>query len=107
MENHNPMESVREDEQPQPSPSNEAQPDPRSADSPAVSDPDLAAALKQLEAANAKAAEYLDGWQRARAEFANYKRRIEREQLDLTQNISANVLSRILPVLDDFDLAMK
>jgi len=28
------------------------------------------------EAAQAKAAEYLDGWQRAQAELTNYKRRI-------------------------------
>jgi molecular chaperone GrpE len=103
MENHNPMESVREDDPTQPSPSNDTQPD-----TPAAAASDQVAALKSdLAAASAKAAEYLDGWQRARAEFANYKRRIEREQVDLTQNISANVLARILPVLDDFDLAMK
>jgi molecular chaperone GrpE len=61
----------------------------------------------KLEAANAKAAEYLDGWQRARADFANYKKRIERENADLSQNIAAETLARFLPVLDDFDLAMK
>jgi molecular chaperone GrpE len=61
----------------------------------------------QLDAANAKSAEYLDGWQRARADFANYKKRIERENADLSQNIAADTLARLLPVLDDFDLAMK
>lgn len=61
----------------------------------------------KLEAANAKAAEYLDGWQRARADFANYKKRIERENADLSQNVAAETLARFLPVLDDFDLAMK
>ena len=35
-----------------------------------------------VEAAQAQAQEYLDGWQRARAEFANYKKRIEREMKD-------------------------
>jgi len=35
--------------------------------------------LKQeLETERSKATEYLDGWQRSRAEFANYKKRIER-----------------------------
>ncbi len=69
--------------------------------------PDPIAELKtQLEAANAKAAEYLDGWQRARADFANYKKRIERENADLSQNMAAETLARFLPVLDDFDLAM-
>ena len=67
-----------------------------------------AAQLKvELEAANAKAAEYLDGWQRARADFANYKKRVERDLMDSRQNISAEVLSRILPALDDFELALK
>ena len=70
--------------------------------------PDPVAELKsQLEAASAKAAEYLDGWQRARAEFANYKKRVERDNADLSQTLNAEVLARFLPVLDDFDLAMK
>jgi len=33
-----------------------------------------------LEANEAKAAEYLDGWQRAKAEFTNYRKRQERER---------------------------
>ena len=32
-----------------------------------------------------KAEEYLDGWQRARAEFANYKKRIAREHTEIHQ----------------------
>ena len=32
-----------------------------------------------------KAEEYLDGWQRARAEFANYKKRVLRENTDIRQ----------------------
>ena len=35
----------------------------------------------ELEQARAQSLEYLDGWQRSRAEFANYKKRIEREQV--------------------------
>ena len=47
------------------------------------------------------------GWQRAQAEFANYKKRVERDNADLSQTLNAEVLARFLPVLDDFDLAMK
>jgi molecular chaperone GrpE len=61
----------------------------------------------QLEAANAKATEYLDGWQRSRADFANYKKRVERDNADFSATLSASVLTRILPALDDFNLAMK
>ncbi len=69
--------------------------------------PPAAEALqKELEAAQAKAAEYLDGWQRARAELANYKRRIEKEQAEVYQSAAGRIIARFLEVLDDFDRAM-
>jgi molecular chaperone GrpE len=59
----------------------------------------------ELEQAQAKATEYLDGWQRAMAEFANYKKRIEREQA-LNQNMAkANVIKRFLEIFDDLERA--
>ncbi len=61
----------------------------------------------ELEQTRAKAEEYLDGWQRARADFANYKKRIEREQTDLYQTISGTVVKQYLDVVDDLDLALK
>lgn len=65
------------------------------------------AVQKQLEELQAKAKEYFDGWQRERADFANYKRRIDREQINLSQNIAAEVIKKYLLVLDDLDRAMK
>jgi molecular chaperone GrpE len=62
---------------------------------------------KELEAALAQATEYREGWQRERAEFANYKRRMEKEQADLRQNTAGKVIARYLDVLDDFDRAMQ
>ncbi|MBI5291698.1 MAG: nucleotide exchange factor GrpE [Chloroflexi bacterium] len=74
----------------------------------ALPSPDPLSQLQsQLDAANAKAAEYLDGWQRARADFANYKKRVEREQVDAYQNAAVAVLTRMLPVLDDLDLTLR
>jgi molecular chaperone GrpE len=61
----------------------------------------------ELKAYQAKAEEYLDGWQRARAEFANYKKRVEREQAQAYQNASANIFKRYLDVLDDLDRALR
>ncbi len=69
--------------------------------------PALEALQKELEAARAQAAEYLDGWQRARADFANYKKRVEKEQAETYQNAAGRIIARYLDVLDDFDRAMK
>ena len=48
-----------------------------------------------------------DGWQRARAEFANFKRRTERERSDLFQRASLDTLKALLPIIDDFDRAFE
>ena len=45
---------------------------------------EMTALAQQLEEALAKSAENLDGWQRAQAEFINYKKRLERDR-DLEQ----------------------
>ncbi len=56
--------------------------------------------------AQKQAQEYLEGWQRARAEFANYKKRVEREMKDSHSSAAGSVLKDILPVIDDFERAM-
>jgi molecular chaperone GrpE len=61
----------------------------------------------ELEAAKAQAAEYLEGWQRSRAEFANYKRRVEKEQSEANQNATSRVIGRFVDVLDDFNRAVQ
>lgn len=60
----------------------------------------------QLTEAKAKAAEYLDGWQRARAEFANYKKRADKEREEIQRNTAVETFSRLLPVIDDLDRAI-
>jgi molecular chaperone GrpE len=61
----------------------------------------------ELEQAQAKADEYLDGWQRARAEFANYRRREEQRRRQIEDAIKGQVLSDLLPVMDDLDRAFQ
>ncbi|MEA3441018.1 MAG: nucleotide exchange factor GrpE [Chloroflexota bacterium] len=61
----------------------------------------------ELDEARSIADEYLDGWQRARADFQNYKKRIEREQKDVYQTAAGNILKRFLDVLDDMELALE
>ena len=62
---------------------------------------------EELNDWQAKAHEYLDGWQRALAEFANYKRRMEREQAQAYQIAAGNVIKRYLEILDDLERALK
>lgn len=40
---------------------------------------------------------------RFRAEFANYKKRVEREQIEYTDYLKGEFLKKLLPVLDDFN----
>jgi molecular chaperone GrpE len=68
---------------------------------------DVEALQSELGDWKAKANEYLDGWQRARADYANYKKRMEREQVQAYQNASAIVIRRFLEIVDDLDLALK
>jgi molecular chaperone GrpE len=64
-------------------------------------------AKEEITALRQEADEYLDGWQRARAEFANYKRRTEREMAEIRGRIRGDMLVRILPVVDDLDRALR
>jgi molecular chaperone GrpE len=43
-----------------------------------------------------------DQFLRFRAEFANYKKRIEREQIEYTDYLKSEFIKKVLPVLDDF-----
>ena len=61
----------------------------------------------ELKQAQAQAAEYLDGWQRARAEFANYKRRVEAERDELRRTSNTTLLLKLLPAVDDFERAFQ
>jgi len=61
----------------------------------------------ELEQTKAQSQEYLEGWQRARAEFANYKKRVARDQEDARLRIAADTLSNYLGVIDDLERALK
>ena len=54
-----------------------------------------------------KAEEYLDGWQRARAEFANYKKRVLRENTDIRQVARGEVIKLYLDIADDLGRALQ
>lgn len=62
---------------------------------------------RELEETQNKADEYLDGWQRSRAEFANYKKRVDREQTQIYQTTAGNLIKRYLEIADDLERALK
>lgn len=66
---------------------------------------ELTALKQQLEETRARETEYLDGWRRARAELANARKRFEREQEQAYTNAKAYLLTRLLPIADDFERA--
>ncbi len=60
---------------------------------------------KTLAEAKEKAEANLAGWQRAQADFINYKRRAEQEKEDVTKSANASLMLSLLPVLDDLERA--
>ncbi|HEV8682679.1 MAG TPA: nucleotide exchange factor GrpE [Actinomycetota bacterium] len=64
------------------------------------------AAGDELAAARAEAAEYLEHLQRLQAEFENYRKRVLREQTRAVEFATEPVMSRLLEVLDEFELAL-
>lgn len=74
---------------------------------PVVSLEEFEALKKQLEESQAQAAEYKDGWQRAVADFQNYRKRVERENGEVYQNAVAGIIKSYLPIVDDLERALQ
>ncbi len=58
--------------------------------------------IKKLEA---EKADYMNGWQRERADFVNFKKRAEEEKKDYIKFANENLLEEMLSVLESFDMA--
>ncbi|MCZ2110753.1 MAG: nucleotide exchange factor GrpE [Dehalococcoidia bacterium] len=52
-----------------------------------------------------KADNYYRNWQRAAADFANYKKRVEQERAENARLIKAALIINLLPIYDDMDRA--
>jgi molecular chaperone GrpE len=66
---------------------------------------DVETLKKLLAEANARAEANLAGWQRAQADFINYKRRSEQERGEVAQFANSMIMLSLLPILDDFERA--
>ena len=74
---------------------------------PEVADTGDTAALKQaLAEAREKAEANLAGWQRAQADFINYKRRSEKEREDAGNFADSTLILDLLPIIDDLERAL-
>jgi len=68
---------------------------------------DYANQLEELDDLRKKVDDFSDGWQRERAEFSNYKKRITRDQDAEKQNSKLAILRKYLDIHDDLELAIK
>lgn len=66
---------------------------------------DVEALKKLLEEEKTRADSNLAGWQRVQADFINYKRRTEKEKAETGSFARAELVTALLPVLDNLELA--
>jgi molecular chaperone GrpE len=61
---------------------------------------------KALVEEKSKSEANLAGWQRAQADFVNYKRFTEQDKAESSKFANAGLLAVILPIMDDFERAL-
>lgn len=61
---------------------------------------------RELDEVRRSETELRGNWQRAAADFANYKRRTDEERATVAQFASSLLIGKLLGVLDDFDRAL-
>lgn len=70
---------------------------------------DLKKTLKKLRVdlkqAKKEKEEYLTGWQKERAEFANYRKQEDDRKAMVSESLRERILSRFLTVIDSFNMA--
>lgn len=72
-----------------------------------VNEAEIARMRAELEELSKTSAEYKDALLRERADFVNYKKRIERDQQQSLQDTTGRIAKKYLPVLDDLERAIK
>ena len=70
-------------------------------------EPTIADLKDQIAEVTAQRDEYLAGWQRAKADFINYKKEEMKKLEDLARYGSEDLIKEIINVMDDFDLALR
>lgn len=62
---------------------------------------------EETEESNDENSKLKDSLLRLQADFTNYKRRVEKEKIDIYKYAAESVITKLLPVLDNFDRAFK
>jgi len=79
----------------------------RADDAPGDLPTDIALLREQLEEAELRADSEHEAYLRARADFANYKRRTDEEKERMRAIVNEGLLSRLLPIVDNFERAVQ
>lgn len=61
---------------------------------------------EKLEKCQTEKQEYLDGWQRAQADFINYKKQNDSIFTQAKESSTISIVESLLPILDSFDMAL-
>ncbi len=71
-----------------------------------VGEEDIETLKQALVGEKEKAENYLANWQRAQADFENYKRRSQQEKAEISQFANSVLMLNLLPILDDLERAL-
>ena len=66
---------------------------------------DLKACKTENYELNATKIEYLNGWQKERADFANYRKQEDDRRVNFSESIRERILTKFLAILDSFNIA--
>jgi molecular chaperone GrpE len=72
-----------------------------------LEEPTLVELEQKLAEAEKARDEYLGGWQRAKADFINYKKEEMKHLEEVARYGSADIIKDLISVLDNFDLALR
>ena len=62
---------------------------------------------KKIDAKQKQIVELTDTLQRLQAEFENYKKRVDKEKAHFMEYSKAEIIAKLLPILDSFELALQ
>ena len=65
------------------------------------------ASATDLETLKSQCEEYLSGWRRAQADYANLQRERDRDRIESLKYANTQLLQSLLPALDQFAIAMR